>query len=510
MEYPFYQQALDHCAERKMKMQIPRLKTIDGKVRLMVDGAPYFILGMQLDCDSCYDADNMAGLMAQAKRMGCNSVALLLYWRLIEPEMGQYDFTILDAMIAAAEKCDLRIVLVWFGSYKNGCLQYAPDWVRSDQDRFQRAWRRDGTRLEPFACPTCKETLVADRDAVCQVFTRLKERDVSRRVILFQVNNEIGLLTTDRCYCPRCQERYDAGAYDAQASGAAAFSADCFLAFQETIAAAAKAIYPLPCYLNAWLSGTSPSSRPGQYPAGGPEPRVLAQYLREKRAIDFVSPDVYSTGQAAFHRLCALYDAPGNPLYIAEHSAGKGSRMEKNVFYTLAYGAIGFDPWAIDSAFPDQNGQPLVDNRTFRWSDEAYDLADSYIPLSDAMPLVAAHAGTGALQAFVQEDGEWGAALCFGDVYVDIGFESKKGDSRGCVIRLEKDVFAVIGCKANVSFVRPDGTRRAVKRCERGTFCADGGFLAHRLNRREGIDNTRAVRMPQPGAYRILLEADPC
>lgn len=489
--------------------QIPHLENMGEKTCLMVDGTPFYILGLQLDCDSCYDANTMVRLMAEAKKMGCNSVALLLYWRLIEPEKGQYDFTILEAMLAAAETYDLRIVLVWFGSYKNGCLQYAPDWLRSDPERYQRAWRQDGTHLEAFACPTCKATMDADRDAVCRVFGYLQARDLTRRVILFQVNNEIGLMTTDRCYCPRCQERFEKEGYSALPDGAAAFSADCFLAFQEMIAVAAKAVYPLPCYVNAWLSGTSPSSRPGQYPAGGPEPRVLERYLKNKHAIDFVSPDVYSTGYRDFQRLCETYTKPSNPLYIAEHSAGKGSRAEKNVFYTLPYGAIGFDPWAIDCAFPDQNGLPLVDNRTFRWSGEAYDMADSYIPLSDAMPLVAAHAGEDSLKMFVQEDGEWGTTLRFDEVYVDVGYESKKADSRGCVIRLSSDIFAAIGCKANVSFIRPDGTKREVIKSERGVFLQDGGFVAERLNRREGVDKARPVRMPQPGAYRIVLEAEP-
>ena len=191
---------------------IPCLAELNGRRALFVDGEPFLILSLQWDCDSCFSREDMDPLLPQARALGCNSAALLLYWKEIEPEEGRYDFRMLDHRIEAARANGLRLVLVWFGAYKNGCLNYAPDWVKQDPARFRRARTAAGLDLANFACPTCRVTFEKDRAAIEQVFRRLKEIDGDQHtVILFQMENETGLLGTDRCHCGECERAFADG-----------------------------------------------------------------------------------------------------------------------------------------------------------------------------------------------------------------------------------------------------------------------------------------------------------
>ena len=109
------------------------------------------------------------------------------------------------------------------------------------------------------------------------------------------------------------------------------------------------------------------------------------------------------------------------PLYVAEHALGKSSRAYKNVYYAFGeFGALGFDPWAIDCAYPDMMESPLCDCFHERWSDEAYDMLESFVPIRDCMIPVAENMGTVRLQYWVQEEGETSVTLLFEDVAVKV------------------------------------------------------------------------------------------
>jgi len=107
-----------------------------------------------------------------------------------EPEEGRFDFSVTDSMILSARKNDLKVVLLWFGSWKNSMSCYAPMWVKKDSKRFPRARKTDGTPVEiltPFSNENC--------EADCRVFRALMKHirkldEVSRTVIMIQVENE--------------------------------------------------------------------------------------------------------------------------------------------------------------------------------------------------------------------------------------------------------------------------------------------------------------------------------
>jgi len=332
-------------------------------------------------------------------------------------------------MLSSANRYRLKIVLVWFGAYKNAAMHYAPDWLNEDRERFRRVQREDGTTVDSVACFNCEETLLKDARAVRRVFSYLRDQDTERAVILFQVNNETGILgDTDRCYCAACNRKFRDGRYSERFPdrAAEAFLAESDLAYQEKIAETAREIYDIPCYMNAWLQQPAPDARPGYtYPGGGPVQRVLDIYFEQKHFIDFVALDIYTPDYHDFMRVCKTYRAEGNPLYIAEHALGTGSRAGKNLYYGIGkFSILGFDPWAIDCAYPNIMERPLCDPVHELWNDEAYEILESYLPIRNAMRPVMENMGTETLKDWVQEDGESGVTLPFGDVRLEIGYSS--------------------------------------------------------------------------------------
>lgn len=489
------------------------LRKINGKQLIYVEGEPFLILGFQLDCDSCYDAGTIERMMKNAVKMGCTGISLLLYWRLIEPEEGKYDLAILKSMLDNASEYGLKIVLVWFGSYKNACMHYAPDWIIRDRKRFRRIKKKDGSTAPFVACPNGSELLEKDVAAVSRIFMFLKKEDTHNTVILFQVNNETGIMgDTDRCHCEVCERLFREGRYTEihPDNAAEVFMAESILAYQEEIAKKAKEIHDIPCYMNCWLAQHSPDSIPGYtYPCGGPVYRVLDTYRDKKKYVDFVSPDIYTTGYRDFMKIAGEYCFEGNPLYVAEHALGKSSRAYKNVYYALGeFGALGFDPWAIDCAYPDMMEPPLCDCFHERWSDEAYDMLESFVPIRDCMIPVAEHMGTPALQYWVQEEGEMTATLIFGETAVKVNFCNPKfGQSRGMVIRMSDKEFLVLGCKSTFCFLDNRGRKLRIRDSFRGVY-QKREFVKERRNTISWNDDAFTVMLKECGVTLTILESN--
>ncbi|HTT65245.1 MAG TPA: DUF5597 domain-containing protein [Bryobacteraceae bacterium] len=487
----------------------PRIEVWNGRQILLVDGQPFLILGLQWDCDSCFASEIMDPLFPEAAKLGCNTAVLPLYWREIEPREGKFSFGMLDRRVELARRNGLRLVLNWFGAYKNACLNYAPDFVKADLERFRRVRTEEGKALRNFACPACDATLAADRKAIEAVCGRLRDLDGSRHtVVLLQMENEAGILGTDRCHCPVCAQRFDEGGWRAryQQRAAEAFSAHCMAAYLDRMTVAAKAVHPLPVCINAWLRGEG--GAPGKsYPSGGPVDRVLDIYAAAAPHVDFIAPDIYTQDLEQFRAVCLAYSAKGRPLYVAEHASGKTGRAERNVFYALAgLGALGFSPWAIDRPFPDEYGRPLVHQLDHRWSEEAYDLRDSFLPIRDAMVPLAMAQNTGRLQFFVEEQGETECRLAFDDVAFHATYRHPKGMARGIVVRRSEGEFLVIGVGFDARFLDRTGRGIPLARVDRGRFERDiwRTVLPHR---RESEDFSAPFRMIEPQVVRAVIEA---
>ena len=117
----------------------PQLRRQGTATQLVVDGRPFLMRGGELGNSSASNLEYLAPHWKTFRELGLNTILAPVYWDLIEPQEGRFDFRLVDGLVTEARKHDLRLVLLWFGSWKNSMSCYAPSWVKTDQARFPRS-----------------------------------------------------------------------------------------------------------------------------------------------------------------------------------------------------------------------------------------------------------------------------------------------------------------------------------------------------------------------------------
>jgi hypothetical protein len=365
---------------------LARLETRGQATQLLVDGKPWIALGGEVHNSSVSNSRHMASLFDKLSKMHLNTVVTPVYWELMEPEEGRFDFTLVDDQIGQARKHGLRLVLLWFGTIKNAKSTYAPEWVRADLKRFPRAVTRPSTL--PFGQGEKPISLfgsaiaAADAAAFARLTAHLAATDPQHTVIAIQVENETGLLGDSRDRSPAAEAAWNAPVPAAlldylETSGgklapaldalwrshgskhagtwAEVFGTDwqaeeVFMAwtvsrFVDSVAAAGKAKLALPMYANAWLGPQKEGDIAGAYPSGAPVPRVFDVWRAGAPHLDLLAPDIYVDD---FSGWTAAYRQPHNPLFIPEARFIVG-----NLFEALGrHQAIGFSPFGIEDGLP--------------------------------------------------------------------------------------------------------------------------------------------------------------
>ena len=187
---------------------IPQLVKKDGKFAFLVDGKPFIMLGGQVGNFSAYP-DLMERAWPTFAAMSANTVEYPVYWNVIEPVEGQFDFAAFDTILRGARAHNLRVILLWFGTWKNGAMDWTPNWVKSDPARFPRVLDYGGRPIRVLS-PVSKTNLDADKRAYAAMIKHLKEVDEAERtVIMVQVENEPGSLGSVRDYSPEATKLYN-------------------------------------------------------------------------------------------------------------------------------------------------------------------------------------------------------------------------------------------------------------------------------------------------------------
>lgn len=101
-------------------MQIPCLIKARTTKQLVVHGRPFLMLPAELQNSSLTCAEYMDTVWQKVKDMNVNTLLGSVTWEMIEPTEGEFDFSELDKVILGARKHGLHLVLLWFGSFKNG------------------------------------------------------------------------------------------------------------------------------------------------------------------------------------------------------------------------------------------------------------------------------------------------------------------------------------------------------------------------------------------------------
>lgn len=360
--------------------QIPHLQKKGNKTQLIVDGKPFIILGGELGNSSATSMENMEPIWPKLKAMRLNTVLTPVYWELIEKEEGRFDFSLLDQLILKARKEDLKLIFLWFGSWKNSMSSHAPAWVKLNQEKFPRI-KDDNNRSHEILTPFSENNLNADLRAFEKLMAHIKDFDKKdQTVIMIQVENEIGMLPTARDYHPLANQAFQkevptellkymlqnkkklvpeflqiwkTNGYKTSGNWEEIFGKgnqtdELFMAwffskFTNKVAEAGKNIYPLPMFVNAALN--APGKKPGEYPSAGPLPHLMDVWKAAGSSIDFLAPDFYNP---LFQHWNDLFTSQGDPLFIPEHRFDKTAPF-KGLYAIGHYEALGFSPFSIES-----------------------------------------------------------------------------------------------------------------------------------------------------------------
>ncbi len=358
----------------------PHLEKRGGVTQLIVQGQPWLVLGCELGNSTSSSRDYLAPYWQKLKDGGVNTVLAVVSWEQVEPVEGQFDFTVVDNLLADARANDMKLALLWFGSWKNGITSYTPTWVKRDTKRFPLAQTPEGRQL-PILTTLGQQTCQADAKAFTAMMRHLKEQDARQQtVVMVQIENEVGLHGHPRDYCPLAEEAFHQPVPKAltdyltahrdsllpetltawQASGcktegtweqvfgpadraAELFMAWHYAAYMEQITASGRAEYDLPTFVNAWIVQPE-DTRPGNYPSGGPQAQNHDIWRAAAPHIDMLTPDIYLDD---FPTQLALYTRGGNPVFVPESRSGQNGAA--NAAYAIgAQGAIGYSPFGFE------------------------------------------------------------------------------------------------------------------------------------------------------------------
>lgn len=320
--------------------EAPRIEKKDGRYALIVDGKPFLALGGQIHNSSAWPSE-LPQVWESMAALHANTIEAPVYWQQVEPREGQFDFTNVDALVEGARAHNLHAVLLWLATWKNGNMHYVPDWVKSDGQRFPRVIRPDGEPIDVLS-PLGHDTREADKAAFAALMRHLKQIDGDQHtVIAVQVENESGNIGSVRDNSAQANKLFDgpvpadllAIVHKQPGTWAQVFGGEADETFQmyyqakyiNDVAAAGKAEFAIPLYINVWLSypiAELPQRQiqiPGvQYPSGGAVQKFIGLWRALAPSLDMIGPDIYSADPKFYQATIDAYARPDNPLWIPE------------------------------------------------------------------------------------------------------------------------------------------------------------------------------------------------
>lgn len=276
---------------------------------------PTVLFGGEMHNSNASTPESIDSSMDIAQALGYNCVLAPVSWAQTEVAPGVFDFSLVDHLLKAADKRNLYLGLLWFGTWKNGESSYPPQWIRNQSEY---AIGPDGTASTAIS-PFCDTALEADKAAFSALMAHLNKADRSRRVLNIQVENECGAFIERDC-SPAALKAWEEGGWSQSDDPLAPqkFMAEAFAKYVDAVAAAGKAQYDIPVFANAWLA---PADKPyNKYPNGGPRVAVLDVWKANAPHLDWLSPDIYDKG---FALICEAY-SQGQDLFIPETSRQAG------------------------------------------------------------------------------------------------------------------------------------------------------------------------------------------
>ncbi|HYW48387.1 MAG TPA: DUF5597 domain-containing protein [Bryobacteraceae bacterium] len=500
---------------------IPHLEKRGSATQLIVDGRPFLMLAGEVTNSASSSLDYLAPYWPELAAAHLNTVLAAVSWELVEPQPGAFDFSLVDGMIREARRHDLRLVFLWFGSWKNGVSTYTPLWVKRDPKQFPLFLAENGvtlTYLSVFHDANWK----ADARAFAALMRHIRDVDGdAHTVIMVQVENEVGCPGGTRDHSPEGNAAFDRPVprqlLDYMAKNRAAlipefravweaagarttgnwqevfgkdpvtneiFMAWNYASYLDKVARAGKAEYALPMFVNAALG-----EKIGQYSAGGPLPIVLNVWQQGAPSIDVVAPDIYLPD---FAEWCARYNRSGNPLWIPETRADAA-----NAFYAIGkHAAMGISPFAIE-----------------RSAGAATPYARAYEALAQAAPAILKAQSENAIGAVVLTADKPAQSLPLGSYTLDFAIgrarrppaptpaPAAQPSSFAIAISTGPDDYVIVGNGVQLTFTPngPEPSTAAIGALEEGVY-VDGRWVpGRRLNGDDIMVNYNAQNQAMKG-----------
>ena len=501
---------------------IPYLHKKGTTQELVIDGKPFLVLGGELGNSTASSMEYMQPLWSKFKAMNLNTILAPVYWELIEPQEGKFDFTLVDSLINTSYKNNLKVILLWFGTWKNSMSCYAPGWVKTDQTRFPRVQDHTGKGLEILSAFS-KNNLDADIKAFTALMQYLKATDKHHTVVMMQVENEIGMLSEAREHTEDADKTFNSDVpkelmnylvankdslvpelknHWAQTNFVAKgnwetvfgkslatdelFQAWYYAKYTDAVAAAGKKIYTLPTYVNAALNYRNVQA--GQYPSAGPLPHIMDIWQAAAPSIDVLSPDFYNP---YFKHYNDLYTRRNNPLFIPEIRFEPADAAK--VFYAIGhYQAFGFSPFSLEST-----EHP-----------EDVPLGKSYSILSQLSPEILKYRGTGKMEGVLLDTSNKKQEIILGNYKITVSHEytlgwspdESKPDwpmSGALIIREDDNSFIIAGTGVVVTFAVNDSSNisAGILQADEGKY-VNGEWIAGRRMNGDQDHQGRHIRIP--------------
>jgi len=491
--------------ELATNLALPMIKETNGVKQLYVNNEPFLIIGGELLNSSASSIEHMKDIWAHVRSLNMNTVFLPINWQQFEPKEGSFDYSFIDSHIKSAYDNNLKLVILWFGSWKNGESNYTPDWVKTDMKRFPRMVFKDG-KVSTTISNMNKNCLNADLAAYKKLMDRIVLVDKHGTVIMMQIENEVGLLGDTRDFSPEAtklfeqqvpgelikyisnnlsilkpniRELYVSNGSKTQGTWEEVFGKspntdEIFMAWNyakyiNELAKAGKAIYNLPTYVNAW-DASGGNLIPGVWPSGGPNYLMLDIWQAGAPDIDILANDNYSP---TFGLSAANFIHNKNPLLLPEACAiwlNDTISAAPKAFYCFGhFKAMGFSPFGIDHPVYHSN----------------HSIKKAYEVLDMLRPLITKAQVEDRINGFMEGDKASPASFQLGDFIFKPDYNLQKNSiikGYGLIIQISEDEFIVSGNACHIGYQSADAGKpnSQLLSVEEGKF-VDGKWVKKRI-----------------------------
>ena len=503
---------------------IPSLKKQGTAKQFIVDGKPFVALSGELGNNSATNIEYMKSIWPILTEGNLNSVIAGISWAMVEPEEGKFNFDIVGEVINDARKNNLKLIFIWFASWKNGTSSYVPDWVKRDYKRFPRIKINDGDPIE-LITPLSDENRNADARAFAALMKYIKKVDSNQRtVIMMQVENESGVLLDSRDRSANADKAYNGPVPQKLMSYILDNKANLVPELTEALKRNGnktsgtweevfgpgkpkglvlpirnlvppmtqeeqdEALVTYPFYSDevfmAWYYATYINYVVEAGKAEYPIPMYVNAWLKQREhSWPGTYPsgaclpqvfDIYHAGGPSidilapdlyrpdFANVAEQFSRSGNPLFIPETSGG--AQGAANVVYAVGQlNALGFSPFYIE--------------KRIVAGDE---LTQSYKMLSQLMPLIGEHQGTNTMGAVLLTEGNSSKTIKIGDYIMNTDLRSdprnpnaQNSAPQGAAIFImtAPDEFYIGGTGITITFSpKETGLKTGLATVEEGTF----------------------------------------